>query len=515
MRQLAMLLMLIPFLLFCAHKSDAAEKEERKWQDESMYFIMVDRFMNGDRENDYEVDPDDPGAYHGGDLQGVIEQLDHIEEMGFTSIRLSPIMKNEEKGYHGYWIKDFMEVEEHFGTMEDAEQLVEEAHERDMKVIFDFVVNNTGTNHPWLKEEDKEDWFHDEQSINGEDQQLLEDGWLSGLPDLNTENPEVKEYLFNAAEFWIEETGVDGFHLDRVKHVPKEFWSDFNDHVKEIDEDFFLLGEVQSDDPTYIADYESTGIDSFVDYPYSYEGRETFKSADGSLTGLSNGRQENKDSYNAPFVLSTFIDNHHSKRFTRLASEEGENPITRWKLALTHMFTAPGIPVMYYGSEVPLDGGETPDNRRMMDFKGTDEELKQRIEKLNSMRSEFPALTRGSYEEMFNEDGIAIYKRELNDEIMVVAINNSSGTRTAEITDLPDDQQMRGLLEDGVVRQSEEGIYKLGMERETADVFVVEDDRGFNWLFIGFVGGILLLFTAAVTWISLKNKREAQRAGTL
>ncbi|GGF15684.1 glycosyl hydrolase [Halobacillus andaensis] len=509
MRKFATILMLIPFLLFCAHNSHAAEKEERKWQDESMYFIMVDRFMNGDKENDYEVDTDDPAAYHGGDLQGIIDQLDYIEELGFTSIWLTPIMENEEKGYHGYWIEDFMEVEEHFGTMEDAKKLVEEAHDRDIKVIFDFVVNHTGSQHSWLDDEEKDDWFHEEQSIMGDDQQRLEDGWLSGLPDLNTENPEVKQYLFDAAEFWIEETGVDGFRLDTVKHVPKEFWSEFNDHVKSVDEDFFLLGEVWSDDPTYIADYESTGIDSFVDYPYYNAATETFKASDGSLTSLSNVWQRNKEYYEEPYLLGNFIDNHDNKRFTRVAGKENENPVTRWKLALTHMFTAPGFPITYYGSEVPLDGGEDPDNRKMMNFKGGDEQLEQRIEKLNSMRDEFPALTRGDYEELYNEDGMSVYKREFEDEIMVIAINNASGTRSTDLTDLPDDHQMRGLLEDGVVRQSNDGVYKLGMARETSDVFVVEEDQGFNWLFIGFVGGILLLFVIAVVWISLKNKRGA------
>ncbi|WP_431800203.1 alpha-amylase family glycosyl hydrolase [Halobacillus andaensis] len=515
MRKLLTFLMLIPFLLFCAHKSDAAEKEERKWQDESIYFVMVDRFMNGDRDNDYEVDMDDPAAYHGGDLQGVIDQLDHIEELGFTTLLISPIMDNGEKGYHGYWIQDFMEVEEHFGTMEDAQRLVKEAHDRDIKVIFDFVVSHTGEQHPWLEDNEKTEWFHEEQSTPGEDQQHFKSSWMEGLPDLNTENPQVRQYLFDAAEYWIQETNVDGFRLNDGNHASKDFWNEFSDRVKSVDEDFFLLGDVRSEDPESVSEYESTGMDSFSNYLYYNEAIEVFDSVDGSLSGLSPVLDKNEQSFEEPYLLGNFIDNQASKRFTRIAADDNENPITRWKLALTHLFTAPGIPVVYYGSEVPLDGGDSPDNHRMMDFKGTNEELQQRIEKLNSMRDEFPALTRGSYEELFNEDGMAVYKREFEGQTMVIAINNASGTRSADLTDLPDDHQMRGLLEDGVVRQASDNAYKLGMERETADVFVVEEDHGLNWLFIGFVGCILLLFVIAVAWITLKNKREGQKTEAL
>ncbi|MFC7062766.1 alpha-amylase family glycosyl hydrolase [Halobacillus seohaensis] len=501
MRKLGTVLMLIPFLLFCALDVGAVEKEERKWQDESIYYIMVDRFMNANRDNDYEVDTDDPDAYHGGDLQGIIEQLDYINEMGFTTIELSPIMSNQEMGYHGNWVDDFMAVEEHYGTIDDAKQLVEEAHDRDIKVIFDFNVNFTGDKHPWLEEDEKTDWFNDID----ENQEPVE--------ELNIDNPEVQQYLFDVAEFWIDETGVNGFRLEPGKNVSQEFWSGFNDHVKSIDKDFFVLGDVENEDPTSVADYESTGIDSFVNYSFHESLMNAFKSVDGSLGPLYDVWEQNEQLYENPMALGNFIDNQDQQRFTRTAVEHGGNPITRWKLALTHMFTSPGIPMMYYGTEIPLDGGQAPENRRMMDFKGGDEELNQRIEKLTSMRDEFPALTRGSYQELYNEDGLAVFKREYEEQTMVIAINNASATRTADISDLPDNQQMRGLLEDGVVRQSDDGVYKLGMERELADVFVVEDDQGYNWLFIGFVGGVLFLFVTAITWMSIKSKRASNLKG--
>ncbi|MCX8046854.1 MAG: alpha-amylase family glycosyl hydrolase, partial [Anoxybacillus gonensis] len=152
---------LLIFVLLLSVTTPASAKTERRWQDERIYFIMVDRFNNGNPKNDYEVDVHDPKAYHGGDLQGIIDKLDYIKEMGFTAIWLTPIFANEKGGYHGYWIEDFYKVEEHFGTLDDFKRLVKEAHKRDMKVILDFVVNHTGYNHPWLNDPAKKDWFHE------------------------------------------------------------------------------------------------------------------------------------------------------------------------------------------------------------------------------------------------------------------------------------------------------------------------------------------------------------------
>ena len=135
-------LILIPFLLFYALPVGAVEKEERKWQDETIYFLMVDRFNNSDSKNDFNVNAKDPLAYHGGDFQGIIDQLDYLKDMGFTAIWLTPIFDNAGKAYHGYWINDFYKTEAHFGTMATFKKLVKEAHKRDMKVILDFVANH-------------------------------------------------------------------------------------------------------------------------------------------------------------------------------------------------------------------------------------------------------------------------------------------------------------------------------------------------------------------------------------
>lgn len=215
-------------LLSFAIPAQAATNNERMWQDEAIYFIMVDRFNNMDPTNDQDVNVNDPKAYHGGDLKGVTAKLDYIKEMGFTAIWLTPIFQNEPGGYHGYWISDFYKVDPHFGTLDDLKTLVKEAHKRDIKVILDFVVNHTGPHHPWLNDPTKKDWFHEKKEIfNWTNQQEVENGWLLGLPDLAQENPEVKRYLIDAANGGLKKQASTAIALTQLSMCQNRFGKNF------------------------------------------------------------------------------------------------------------------------------------------------------------------------------------------------------------------------------------------------------------------------------------------------
>ncbi|WP_198162642.1 alpha-amylase family glycosyl hydrolase [Halobacillus mangrovi] len=484
----SIIVLMVPLLFLYALPVGAVEKEGRKWQDESIYYLMVDRFMNGSVKNNDNVDTSNPDAYHGGDIQGVIDQLDHIKELGFTTIELSPIMANSKNGYHGYWIEDFRKVEEHFGNVKDVRRLIEEAHKRDMKVMLDLVIGHTSPEHPWLEDQSKTDWFKDGATES-------HNPWLAEARPLNTSNPEVQQYLIKTAQFWIDQTGVDGFKIVDATSTSSEFIQTFRDEVMAENENFFIASNI------------SAAGSGRIDTALNENIREVFASSGRSLDGLYNIWEENRKKYTNPNQLLHYMDSPNVSRFTHLAVEEGLNPITRWELALTYLFTSPGIPVLYFGSEVPLDDGGDPSSISMMNFKAEDEELKRRIEKLTSMRDQFPALTRGDFKEMYNNDGLAVFKRTYQDQTMIIAINNAEETKSTELTNLKDDQQLTGLIQDGIIRQQKDGVYRLGMERETADVFLVEPDRGYNWLFIGFVGGVLSLFVIAVVAIGLKNRK--------
>ncbi|KFZ43795.1 alpha-amlyase [Anoxybacillus flavithermus] len=497
---------LLVFILLLSVTTPASAKTERTWQDERIYFIMVDRFNNGNPKNDYEVNVHDPKAYHGGDLQGIIDKLDYIKGMGFTAIWLTPIFANEKGGYHGYWIEDFYKVEEHFGTLDDFKRLVKEAHKRDMKVILDFVVNHTGYNHPWLNDPAKKDWFHEKKDIfNWANQQEVENGWLFGLPDLAQENPEVKAYLFDVAKWWIQETDIDGYRLDTVKHVPKWFWDEFAKEVKSVKQDFFLLGEVWHDDPRYVAEYGKHGIDALIDFPFYKEASTIFSNVDQSLEPLYNVWKRNAAFYDRPYLLGTFLDNHDTVRFTRLALQNRINPVTRLKLGLTYLFSAPGIPIMYYGTEIALDGGEDPDNRRLMNFR-TDKELIDYVTKLGELREKLPSLRRGDFELLYEKDGMALFKRTYENETTVIAINNTSKTQKVTLDDeLEQGKELRGLLVGDLVR-SKDGKYDIILDRETAEIYVLAPKTGLN---IPFIAALVAVYTAFGLFLYFARKRKA------
>src|SRR5690606_7944298 len=170
------------FLFVFSFIGQQAFAEERTIEQEIIYHILVDRFNNGDYARDEAIDIEDPFAYHGGDIQGIIKKLDKLQEIGVTAISLSPIMANSEKGYHGYWIEDFFSVEEQFGKMEDVQQLVEEAHKRDMKVLLEFVINYVSVSHPWVDDAEKQDYFTVQDKTEPE--------WMNQTAKLNLENPE-------------------------------------------------------------------------------------------------------------------------------------------------------------------------------------------------------------------------------------------------------------------------------------------------------------------------------------
>ncbi|WP_442599143.1 alpha-amylase family glycosyl hydrolase [Neobacillus sp. D3-1R] len=502
-------LILIPFLLIYALPVGAMEKEDRKWQDETVYFLMVDRFNNGDTTNDMDVDVKDPLAYHGGDFQGIIDKLDYLKDMGFTAIWLTPIFDNADKGYHGYWINDFYKVDEHFGDIETFKKLVSEAHKRDMKIILDFVANHVAPSSPLVKDPEKQDWFHENKEItNWEDQNQLENGWIYGLPDLAQENPEVEKYLLDAAKWWIKETNIDGYRLDTVKHVPTSFWEKFSKTVKETKENFYLLGEVWSNDPTYISNYDKAGIDGFVDYPLNEYLRRAFAKPDQRLDALFKNYDRNKTIYEDPYLMGTFLDNHDTIRFTHDMVENNQNPGTRWKLALTYLYTTPGIPIVYYGSEIALNGGKDPDNRRQMDFR-TDKEIIDYISKIGELRQQLPSLTRGTMELLYEKNGMAVYKRVYQKEVTIIAINNTSKSQHITLTakDIEQGKELRGLLANDLAR-SKNGKYDLIIDREEAEVYALAEKTGLNIPYLSAMGVVYAAFATFLYFIWKKGKRK-------
>lgn len=454
-------LILTTVLLFCVFRVSAAEKDDRKWQDETIYSIVVDRFNNSDINNDFGVDSNDANRYHGGDFQGIIDRLDYIKDMGFTTIELSPIFDNDDDGYHGYWVKDYSQSEEHFGTIDKFKELLNEAHKREMKVIIVFPVAD--------------------DSID----------------------------LLRVAQWWMNETNIDGYRIDGIEKRPVEYWQQFTRALKEIKGDIVLFGDFNSKDAKAIAPYAEGGFDSISYYPLIEELRRIFEKPGQGIQSVIDEQEQNKEIFNDPYLMPIFMDNNHTSRFTRGPVNQNQHPGPRWKLALTYLYSTPGIPIVFYGSEVALNGGEAPDNLRQMDFR-TDQELVEYITKIGELRNGLPSLTRGTFEVLYDENGMVVYKREYEGETTIIALNNSSQAENVTLaTQYENNKELRGLLGGDLV-PIENGEFNIILDREEAEIYVIGDKSGPNIPFIALTGAVAVAFIFFL--VLLKKRSKGNRA---
>lgn len=504
-----MAILLAPFILLSTIPVSADEMEERDWQDESIYFIMVDRFYNGNMKNDHSVDLDNLNTYQGGDFAGIIQKLDYLQEMGFTTIALNSIVENTESGYHGDWALDYRKINTNYGTLKEFKQLVQEAHKRNMKVIVDFNANHVGSNHPWLKDPAKEDWFHERKDVtSASNQEEKQAGWIDGLPDLAQENPEVSAYLLDAAKWWITETNIDGYRLNDLEYISVDFWSNFSKEMKSVKNDFFLLGNGTIENTSDLVGLQESGIDGVLDKQQMEELREVFAKPDQKMDSLFTIWNERMQTMSQPHQLGVMVDTEDIPRFTKSMQDHNQFPGTRWELLMTHMYTMPGIPMVYYGSEIAMNGNEIPDNRRMMDFR-TDKDLIEYIGKIAALRKEYPALRKGTLELLNEQDGMAVYKREYEDQIMIVAINNSSKTKTIQLdaANLPESEELRGRLNADMVRKSND-TYSITLDRETSEVYLAAEKSGVNYVFIVVIVLVNVLFFGFLYLARRKGRRQ-------
>jgi alpha-amylase len=484
------------FLLFSSLPvSVSADESTTVWQDESVYLIMIDRFVNGDNSNDQNVDVNDLKSYQGGDFQGIIDQLDYIDEMGFTTILLTPIFDNVSGGYHGYWVDDYYQTEEHFGSIETFKKLIAEAHKRDIKVMIDFVISHTGANSSIAKDSEKKDWFLSESAGTTDDNVLY----------FNQENPEVKDYLIDAAKWWMEETKIDGYQLSSFSSVSNPFLTDFSKEVKAINNEFLLLGDFISEKEAP-SSYKDSGIDGFVDYSFQKELRKVFPQPNQSFSSLLDIQDKREEAVLNPYLMANVIDNQHTIRYTRDMIEINEHPGPRWKQALTYIFTTPGIPIMFYGSEIALDGGKAPDNHKMMNFR-TDKELVEYITKITEIRSKLPSLTMGTMDILFERDGFVVFKRSSGDETTVTAINNTTETQAVVIKadELQANKELRGILNGDLVR-SKNDEYTITIDRDESEIYVLSNQSSINFSYFIAIGAVLIAFFVFLFFVKKRSR---------
>jgi neopullulanase len=493
-----------------------------------MYLIMIDRFADGDPSNNNPsrsrgiYDRTNKFYYHGGDLQGVIDRLPYLKELGVTAVWLTPWYDNydrlnqielkEEKpstGFHGYNPQDFYAVDEHFGTLGKLRELVEAAHHSGIKIIQDQVMNHTGPYHPWVDDPPTPTWFNGTQSQhlkNSFQTWVLHDlranerlkretmeGWfLDFLPDLNQHDREVSRYLIQNTLWWIGVTGLDGIRMDTWQYVPNSFWRDWTAAVKREFPNFKVVGEVKDGDVVHTSFFQGgrvrfdgidSGLDSLLDFPLFYPIRHAF--AEGKPLDEIPKTLAKDYLYSNPEILVTLLGGHDDGRFM---SEKGAT-IDGLKLANAFVLTTRGVPQLYYGDEIAMEGEDEPTTRR--DFPGgfpgdkrnaftaagrtkEEQDLFMYIRRLTNIRRELEPLKSGNLVNLHVSEQQYAYARTRTG-VVVVAINNEDKTAEMEFdvtrAGLRDGASLTdrlGVSRDVIVR---DGQLRITLPKRSAAIF--------------------------------------------
>lgn len=426
------------------------------FRDETIYFLITDRFVNGDPTNDNiwgdEYIPGNLKYYQGGDFKGLIENLDYIKDMGFTAIWITPpVMQppgkylNSSKtydaaGYHGYWAWDLSKVDPHLESKGYTyKDLIDAAHKKGLKIIQDVVINHAhggdvDISVKWYNDRGKVwgagkvfDYFNDIHNWFTKDGPVLFD-----LLDFNDKNPQTRRWLIDIYKEW-RDMGVDGFRLDTVIWVSSDFVKEFAYEMKKDRPHFFIFGEVWTNsDFDLLSSYTHMGEGSIsvLDMPLSAMGggwgpmEKVFKG--GSYKDVLK-IFENDYKYADPTYLVIYPDNHDKPRFNSPSSPASYE---EYLDMLNFYFTVRGIPCIYYGTEIMMQGGDDPDNRRMLGIegikKGRRSKLYRHIRMLNQLRKRSPALRYGEQRIISALDDVFIFERSFKEESVIVVLNKSS-----------------------------------------------------------------------------------------
>jgi neopullulanase len=502
--------------------------------DDVIYFLLPDRFADGDQSNNDPAkskglyDRSKGRHYHGGDLQGVINNLDYIKSLGATAIWTTPVYDNNDKfdtkevypgvpettGYHGYGAIDFYAVEERLGDMAKLREFVQTAQSKGFRVIQDQIANHSGPYHVWAEDPPTPTWWNGTAKnhlsnnwqkwttmnprASFQTQQRNLDGWfIDILPDFNQNDPEVEKYLIQNTLWWIGMVGFDSVRMDTLPHVPRSFWAKWMAAIKREYPNVNVMGELFDSDPALLAYFQTgrrghdgidTGIDTLYDFGLFYPLRNAF--AQGKNIREISQMFARDWLYPNPNILVTFLGVHDMPRFMH---EEGA---TRdgLKLAQTLIMTSRGTPLLYYGDELAMPGGNDPDNRR--DFPGgfpgdprnaftatgrtaEENDVWNHLAKLGQLRRELEPLRRGRTLDLHDGEQQLAYARFNDKQAVIVVFNND--TKPAEVQFSVNDVkavQPNASLTDRLGKVSDvtlaNGVMKVTIPARSASIFTVK-----------------------------------------
>jgi len=407
-------------------------------KDTVWYQIFPERFANGNKE----LDPpgtlpwgsEEPTAtsFFGGDFEGIIQRIDYLKELGITGIYLTPIFKSPSN--HKYDTIDYFQIDPQFGDKNTFRRFVETCHKHGIKVMLDAVFNHSGYYFEPFQDVLKngessrfKSWFHiREFPLQTEPLPNYDTfAFVPTMPKLNTENPEVKQYLLDVATYWIREFDIDGWRLDVANEVDHQFWREFRQAVKSIKPDLYILGEIWHDSMPWL---RGDQFDAVMNYPFTDGTLRFFAKNEVKASQFANLLTKLLHSYpnNVNEVAFNLLGSHDTPRILTICGGDKE----KVKLLLLFQFSFTGTPCVYYGDEIGMAGGQDPGCRKCMIWEEDkqDRDLLNHVKKLISLRKMHPAFgNRGElrFIETNDETNHLIYTKTFENETIIFVINNS------------------------------------------------------------------------------------------
>jgi len=526
-----------------AEPTDTGAADAPDWAyDARIFHVFTDRFRDGDPDTNVDVDPDDDGTFSealrnwmGGDLAGVKEGLDHIEDAGFDTIWLGPVTPGPE--YHGYHPTDYLDVGEGFGDLDALRDLIDEVHDRDMRIVYDLVPNHTSDQHPWFEDalEDCEDsdyydWYTFTECDAGAEEYEYETFFgIEELPELDLDHEPARDYFLDVVvPFYltdetvqvdhdlddrhgdtIEGLGIDGFRLDHAEGPSVDFWEEFVDAADDADPDAFLFGEVFDGDRDTVDAYADV-LGGAVNFPLHF----TFGDAltePGGLAAIDQAIRDDEATYRDGLVNPSFLDNHDVERFVDRAGG-GEDGRARLAEALTLQYALPDPPSVYTGTEIgmgqtgsgPINDDEGFEDRWYREpFPWTDDlpggtaewehadevdgwtlqdpdlDVLDHVSALGELRGDHEALTHGDYETVRATDPLLAFERVTDDQRVLALLHDADEAGEVSLAqlygELADDVELTDLLT-GETHEVSDGDLTVGLEPMEAALFEIDGD---------------------------------------
>jgi len=444
-----------------------------------IYLIMPDRFANGDPYNDSVegmtqtgIDRQKMYHRHGGDLQGIMNHLDYLEELGVTAIWINPVQENDQPydSYHGYAITDHYKIDRRLGSNNLYQELVKSCQERGIKVVMDIIHNHVGDEHFTIKDIPTSDWIHQHDTFwrtTYRDQTLMDpyaseydklqmtDGWFDNhMPDLDQTNPRVAQFLTQSNIWWVEYSGINAYRIDTYAYPDGKYMAQWGKAMQSEYPHLTMFAETWvhgSPNQAYFTQNNhmrnsfNTYMPAVTDFQLYYAINESLMKPQGWTEGVARlyTTLSHDFLYENPYRNVTFLDNHDLDRFLSVVGED----ISKFKLGLNWLFTLRGIPMLYYGTEILMKNFANPDGLVRQDFQGgwqedkvskfeatgrskEEQEAFLYIAQLINMRKKIPALGNGKMTQYVPKNGVYTYFRyDDKDTIMVVANTGSKESK--------------------------------------------------------------------------------------